>query len=108
MPVTEQTLKETKKNPARVLRGMKGNCTRKGQRVGAELDALKQNESISQEEATELKTLLNELNEQRTEKRIKFSNESSFLLIYFRFRSVAYNLLILIEKPGKVGGKLVV
>ena len=64
MPETEQTQKETKKNPARVLSGLKGFCTRKGQKVKAELDGLEHNESISQEEATELKTLLSELNEQ--------------------------------------------
>jgi hypothetical protein len=64
MPETEQTQKETKKNPARVLSGLKGMCTRKGQKVKAELDGLEHNESISQEEATELKTLLSELNEQ--------------------------------------------
>ena len=64
MPETEQTQKETKKNPARVLSGLKGMCTRKGQKVKAKLDGLEHIESISQGEATELKTLVSELNEQ--------------------------------------------
>ena len=55
---------EAKKNPARVFGQLKGMCTKKGKRVRNSLDDLNQSESISLEEATEIKTLLKELNDQ--------------------------------------------
>ena len=54
---------EAKKHPARVFGQLKGMCTKKGNRVRTALDDLSQSESISLEEATEIKTLVKELND---------------------------------------------
>ena len=64
MTETENTQKETKKNPAKVFGQFKAMCTKKGKRVKTSIDDLNQSESISPEEATEIKTLLKGLNDQ--------------------------------------------